>query len=165
MDVIALAQHGINNATATLGTATSNTHLERIYRLCPEVVFCFDGDEAGRKAAFRAMEAALTSMEDGRQARFLFLPEGEDPDTCVRGGGPEHFQRLQRSLDAVRIANPLSGAEWTRLVDEIVARLEQALEHIDKNRLIAAPDCGLGLLGRDLSVAKLKNMCTAAGML
>jgi len=94
MDVIALAQHGINNATATLGTATSNTHLERIYRLCPEVVFCFDGDEAGRKAAFRAMEAALTSMEDGRQARFLFLPEGEDPDTCVRGGGPEHFKRL-----------------------------------------------------------------------
>jgi DNA primase len=94
MDVIALAQHGINNATATLGTATSKTHLERIYRLCPEVVFCFDGDEAGRKAAVRAMEAALPCMEDGRQARFLFLPEGEDPDTMVRGGGAEHFQTL-----------------------------------------------------------------------
>ena len=80
MDVIALAQHGISYATATLGTATSKTHLERIYRLCPEVVFCFDGDEAGRKAAFRAMEAALPCMEDGRQARFLFLPEGQDPD-------------------------------------------------------------------------------------
>ena len=94
MDVIALAQHGISNATATLGTATSKTHLERIYRLCPEVVFCFDGDEAGRKAAFRAMEAALPCMEDGRQARFLFLPEGEDPDTMVRGGGAGHFQEL-----------------------------------------------------------------------
>lgn len=94
MDVIALAQHGINNATATLGTATSKTHLERIYRLCPEVVFCFDGDEAGRKAAVRAMEAALPCMEDGRQARFLFLPEGEDPDTMVRGGGADHFQAL-----------------------------------------------------------------------
>jgi DNA primase len=94
MDVIALAQHGISNATATLGTATSKTHLERIYRLCPEVVFCFDGDEAGRKAAFRAMEAALPCMEDGRQARFLFLPEGEDPDTMVRSGGAEHFQQL-----------------------------------------------------------------------
>jgi DNA primase len=94
MDVIALAQHGINNATATLGTATSKTHLERIYRLCPEVVFCFDGDEAGRKAAVRAMEAALPCMEDGRQARFLFLPEGEDPDTMVRGGGADHFQEL-----------------------------------------------------------------------
>jgi DNA primase len=96
MDVIALAQHGIDNATATLGTATSRTHLERIYRLCPEVVFCFDGDEAGRKAAFRALEAALPCMEDGRQARFLFLPEGEDPDSVVRSGGAEQFRFLLR---------------------------------------------------------------------
>ena len=94
MDVIALAQHGISYATATLGTATSNTHLDRVYRLCPEVVFCFDGDEAGRKAAFRALEAALPSMEDGRQAKFLFLPEGQDPDDAVRGGGQAHFEAL-----------------------------------------------------------------------
>ena len=94
MDVIALAQHGISYATATLGTATSNTHLERVYRLCPEVVFCFDGDEAGRKAAFRALEAALPCMEDGRQARFLFLPEGQDPDDAVRSGGRVHFEEL-----------------------------------------------------------------------
>ncbi|MBN7797804.1 DNA primase [Parahaliea mediterranea] len=94
MDVIALAQHDISYATATLGTATSKNHLERIFRLCPEVVFCFDGDEAGRKAAFRALEAALPTLEDGRQARFLFLPEGEDPDTAVRGAGTEGFQRL-----------------------------------------------------------------------
>ncbi len=97
MDVIALAQSGITNATATLGTATSKTHLERIYRLCPEVVFCFDGDEAGRKAAFRAMESALPCMQDGRQARFLFLPEGEDPDTMVRTHGAEHFTSLVSS--------------------------------------------------------------------
>jgi len=94
MDVIALAQHGIRNAVATLGTATSHTHLERIFRLCPEVVFCFDGDEAGRKAAFRALEATLPAMTDGRQARFLFLPEGEDPDTLVRARGAEHFRGL-----------------------------------------------------------------------
>jgi DNA primase len=94
MDVIALAKHGINNAVATLGTATSRTHLERIFRLCPEVVFCFDGDEAGRKAAQRAMEAALPCMQDGRQARFLFLPEGEDPDTLVRARGAEHLLHL-----------------------------------------------------------------------
>ena len=94
MDVIALAQHGISYATATLGTATSKAHLERIYRLCPEVVFCFDGDEAGRKAAFRGLEAALPCMEDGRQARFLFLPEGQDPDDAVRSGGAEHFHSL-----------------------------------------------------------------------
>jgi len=101
MDVIALAQHGITYACATLGTATSATHLQRIYRLCPEIVFCFDGDEAGRKAAFRAMETALPCMEDGRQARFLFLPEGQDPDDAVRGGGAPHLERL---LDA---ATPL----------------------------------------------------------
>ena len=94
MDVIALAQHGITNSSATLGTATSATHLQRIYRLCPEIVFCFDGDEAGRKAAFRAMENALPCMEDGRQARFLFLPEGEDPDSAVRTGGAEQFETL-----------------------------------------------------------------------
>jgi DNA primase len=94
MDVIALAQHGINYATATLGTATSKTHLERIYRQCSEVVFCFDGDEAGRKAAFRALEATLPCMEDGRQASFLFLPEGQDPDDAVRGSGQAHFEHL-----------------------------------------------------------------------
>lgn len=94
MDVIALAQHSISNATATLGTATSQTHLERLYRLTSEVVFCFDGDEAGRKAAVRALEAALPCMEDGRQARFLFLAEGEDPDTLVRKLGAEGFREL-----------------------------------------------------------------------
>ena len=94
MDVIALAQHGILNATATLGTATSHAHLERLYRICPEVVFCFDGDEAGRKAAARALEATLPSMQDGRQARFLFLPEGQDPDDAVRQGGAQGFQQL-----------------------------------------------------------------------
>jgi DNA primase len=94
MDVIALAQHEITYATATLGTATSQTHLEQVYRLCPEVVFCFDGDEAGRKAAFRALEAALPCMEDGRQARFLFLPEGQDPDDAVRSGGQAQFEEL-----------------------------------------------------------------------
>ncbi|NND68367.1 MAG: DNA primase [Halioglobus sp.] len=94
MDVIALAQHGITYATATLGTATSQAHLERVYRLCPEVVFCFDGDEAGRKAALRALEAALPCMEDGRQARFLFLPEGLDPDDAVRAQGRDYFEAL-----------------------------------------------------------------------
>ncbi len=108
MDVIALAQHGINNATATLGTATGQAHLEKIFRLCPEVVFCFDGDEAGRQAAGRAMEAALPCMQDGRSARFLFLPEGEDPDTLVRSQGAEHFRSLVKHavpLDAFLFEN------------------------------------------------------------
>jgi DNA primase len=101
MDVIALAQHGISNATATLGTATSDAHLEKIYRICPEVVFCFDGDNAGRQAASRALEAALPCMQDGRQARFLFLPEGEDPDTLVRSKGADHFGSLVANATAL----------------------------------------------------------------
>ncbi len=94
MDVIALAQMGIRNSVATLGTATSARHLTRLFRLVPEVVFCFDGDEAGRTAAWRALEASLPEMEDGRQVKFLFLPEGEDPDTLVRKIGKEKFNAL-----------------------------------------------------------------------
>jgi DNA primase len=91
MDVVALAQYGITNAVATLGTATSTTHIERIFRLVPEVVFCFDGDEAGRKAAWRALESALPAMQDGKGATFLFLPTGEDPDSLVRKEGTARF--------------------------------------------------------------------------
>jgi len=94
MDVIALAQFGIPYAVATLGTSTSETHLERLFRIVPEVVFCFDGDEAGRKAAFRGLEATLPAMQDGRQAKFLFLPEGEDPDTLVRAKGAAYLENL-----------------------------------------------------------------------
>ena len=94
MDVIALAQMGIRNSVATLGTATSDRHLTRLFRLVPEVVFCFDGDNAGRTAAWRALEASLPEMQDGRQVKFLFLPEGEDPDTLVRKIGEEEFNKL-----------------------------------------------------------------------
>jgi DNA primase len=94
MDVIALAQNGISNAVATLGTATSTEHLERIFRVTGEVVFCFDGDRAGRQAAARALESALPVMSDGRQARFLFLGEGDDPDTLVRREGSQAFRDL-----------------------------------------------------------------------
>jgi DNA primase len=118
MDVIALAQHGITYATATLGTATSQSHLESVYRLCPEVVFCFDGDAAGRKAAFRALEAALPCMADGRQARFLFLPEGQDPDDTVRSGGQAHFEQLLRTavpLETFLFDSVAQGLDLTSL--------------------------------------------------
>jgi DNA primase len=92
MDVVALAQFGINYAVATLGTSTTPDHLERLYRTVPEVVFCFDGDRAGRAAAWRALENALPVLTDGREARFLFLPEGEDPDTLVRKIGKDEFE-------------------------------------------------------------------------
>jgi DNA primase len=99
MDVVTLAQFGISYAVATLGTATTPDHLERLYRTVPEVVFCFDGDRAGRAAAWRALENALPVLTDGREARFLFLPEGEDPDTLVRKTGKDDFElRITHSV-------------------------------------------------------------------
>lgn len=93
MDVVALAQFGIQNAVATLGTAVTGHHLRKLYRYTSNVVFCFDGDEAGRKAARRALETCLPAIKDGYSARFLFLPDGEDPDTLVRSIGSEAFQQ------------------------------------------------------------------------
>ncbi|MEE8463548.1 MAG: DNA primase, partial [Gammaproteobacteria bacterium] len=83
MDVIGLARHGIDFAAATLGTATTDEHLNRLFRLSDEVHFCFDGDRAGRAAAWRALETALPQIREGRQVRFVFLPDGQDPDSYV----------------------------------------------------------------------------------
>ncbi|TXH75164.1 MAG: DNA primase [Lysobacteraceae bacterium] len=98
MDVIALFQHGIPQAVATLGTATTPDHAELLFRNAPDVYFCFDGDAAGRRAASKAMESVLPRMKDGRQAFFLFLPDGEDPDSLVRHEGASGFDtRLQHA--------------------------------------------------------------------
>jgi DNA primase len=102
MDVIALFQHGITQAVATLGTATTPDHAELLFRNAPDVYFCFDGDAAGRRAASKAMESVLPRMKDGRQAFFLFLPDGEDPDTLVRSEGSPGFDVRLRD------ATPLS---------------------------------------------------------
>ncbi|MEZ5476092.1 MAG: DNA primase [Thiolinea sp.] len=99
MDVIALAQFGVTYAVATLGTATTSQHIQQLFKLVPEVVFCFDGDRAGKEAAWRALENALPEMRDGRDIRFLFLPEGEDPDTQIRRVGQEAFEAdLKKAL-------------------------------------------------------------------
>ncbi len=93
MDVVALAQYGINNAAATLGTATSSEHLNSLFRICPSIVLCFDGDKAGKKAAIRAIENALGLLKDAREIRIMFLPDGEDPDTMVRKIGTDAFNQ------------------------------------------------------------------------
>ena len=104
MDVVALAQSGIDYATATLGTAATEAHIQRLFRAVDDIVFCFDGDEAGRRAAWRAMENALPSMKAGRQALFLFLPEGEDPDSLVRAEGRHAFEsRLDDAMPLSRL--------------------------------------------------------------
>lgn len=94
MDVVSLAQFGIRYGVATLGTACGEDHLEKAFKYTNEVVFCFDGDKAGRAAAGRALDASLTTMADGRTVKFLFLPEGEDPDTLVRKIGPDKFETM-----------------------------------------------------------------------
>jgi DNA primase len=112
MDVARLHQAGVNYAVATLGTATTPEHLRRIFKLVNEVVFCFDGDKAGRAAAWRALSNALPEARDGRQIRFLFLPEGHDPDSLVGEEGREAFEkRLEGAL-------PLSEYLATALAEQ-----------------------------------------------
>jgi DNA primase len=99
MDTVRLHQAGIDYAVATLGTATTPEHFRRIFRLVAAVVFAFDGDRAGRAAAWRALQQALPEAREGREIRFLFLPEGHDPDTLVAEEGREAFEaRLEGSL-------------------------------------------------------------------
>ena len=102
MDVVALAQHGVEYAVATLGTATTPIHAQKLLRMTDTVVFCFDGDEAGRRAAWRALENTLPVLTDGKTALFLFLPDGEDPDDYIRRRGKAAFE------DLVSKALPLS---------------------------------------------------------
>ncbi|MEN8176417.1 MAG: DNA primase, partial [Pseudomonadota bacterium] len=101
MDVIALAQHGIRNVVATLGTATTADHLQRLFRATPAIIFCFDGDRAGREAAWKALTVALPLLTGGREVSFMFVPEGEDPDSLVRSEGPDQFRgRMKAALPA-----------------------------------------------------------------
>ncbi|GAB6196382.1 DNA primase [Lysobacter xanthus] len=119
MDVIALFQNGVTQAVATLGTATTSDHAELLFRNAPDVFFCFDGDRAGRGAAWKAVESVLPRMKDGRQAFFLFLPEGEDPDSIVRNEGRDGFEARLQS------ATPLSQFLFDSLAHDVnLATLE-----------------------------------------
>ena len=131
MDVIALAQQGLRNAVATLGTATSEEHMKRLFRVVPSVLFCFDGDQAGRNAAWRALEATLPCLQDGRRARFLILPEGEDPDTLVRSEGSDAFKaRINQH------AQPLADYFFQQLTEETDPRSLEGKAHM---ATLAAP--------------------------
>jgi len=127
MDVIGLVQYGIEHTVATLGTATSTTHLQRLLRLAPDIVFCFDGDRAGRQAAWHALETALPLLRDGIQLSFLFLPETEDPDSLVRKEGSDAFTtRIQKQ------ALPFTDYFFTTLCRDI------DLERIDGRARLAS---------------------------
>jgi DNA primase len=150
MDVIALHQAGITQAVATLGTSTTNEHAELLFRTAPDVVFCFDGDRAGRSAAWRALESVLPRMRDGRQAFFLFLPEGEDPDSLVRKEGRAGFEAR------IKQAMPLSEYFYSELSRDVnVATLDgraRLAEHA-KPLLAKLPDGAF----RDLMYAELER--------
>ncbi|WP_300004429.1 DNA primase [uncultured Cedecea sp.] len=113
MDVVALAQYGISYAVASLGTATTADHIQLLFRATDNVICCYDGDRAGRDAAWRALETALPFMTDGRQLRFMFLPDGEDPDTLVRKEGKAAFEaRIEQ-------AQPLSTFLFNSLLPQV----------------------------------------------
>ena len=114
MDVVALAQHGIQNAVATLGTASGTAHFTKLYRYTDHVVCCFDGDNAGRQAAWKALENALPTLNEHRQLKFVFLPQGEDPDSMVAKVGKADFQQL---LDNAQPA-----------IELLLSRLSQGLD-------------------------------------
>lgn len=132
MDVVALAGHGIGEAVATLGTAVGEAHFKRLFRVVDRVICCFDGDAAGRGAAWKAVDAAFPTLNGKRELRFVFLPEGEDPDSLVRSRGAEHFRSL------VEDAVPVGEYFWDhakegldlKQVDHRAILCETALPHI-----------------------------------
>ncbi|OZB52649.1 MAG: DNA primase [Stenotrophomonas sp. 14-69-23] len=159
MDVVSLFQFGVTQAVATLGTATTPDHAELLFRNAPDVYFCFDGDAAGRRAAWRALESVLPRMKDGRQAFFLFLPDGEDPDTIVRKEGAEAFDaRLKQ-------ATPLSQFFFDELTREInLATLDGKARLAERARPMLAqiPDGAFGDLMKQ-ELQRLTGIGRAAG--
>jgi DNA primase len=154
MDVVALAQHGVEYAVATLGTATSAVHVQKLFRMTDEIVFCFDGDAAGRRAAWHALEVALPVLADDKAVRFMFLPEEDDPDSFVRARGQQAFQSM------VAEARPLSEfllAELRSRVDMGTAEGRSRLiaEARPLLRKVAAPALQLQLLRQLAGAAEL----------
>jgi DNA primase len=151
MDVVSLFQFGVTTAVATLGTATTPDHAELLFRNAADVYFCFDGDRAGRGAAWKAVESVLPRMKDGRQAYFLFLPDGEDPDSIVRQEGAEGFDiRLQQ-------ATPLSRFFFDELSKDVNLNTMEG-----KSRLAERAKPMLGVIPdgafRDLMQQRLNEM-------
>lgn len=156
MDVIALAQHGIDNTVAALGTATTSIHIQKLLRQTDNIVFCFDGDRAGRKAAWRALENSLALLSDGKHLSFLFLPEGEDPDSYVNRYGKESFEKQLKQatpLSEFLFKELCAGIELqtsegrAKLVNEVKPLLQQ----------VKAPALSLMLLRRLMELSGISQ--------
>jgi DNA primase len=136
MDVVALAQHGVGNAVATLGTATTSVHVQKLLRQVDRIVYCFDGDAAGRKAAWRALDNSLEALADNKSIGFAFLPDPEDPDSFIRKEGRQAFQRR------IAEATPLSDfflRELGRRCDLVTSEGKARLIHEAKPFLTRIP--------------------------
>lgn len=145
MDVLALQQHGVQCAVATLGTAATRDHLERLFRSTDTVVFCFDGDAAGSRAAWRALETSLPLLRDGRQVYFMFMPQGDDPDTFVRREGRERFE---------------ARSAWVPLSDYLLGTLQGGVDIGTREGRARLVDQTMPLLGR-LPDGALKQLLMA----
>lgn len=156
MDVVALAQHGVEYAVATLGTATTPFHIQKLMRLCDQLVFCFDGDRAGQKAAWRALENALPQLQDGKRVGFLFLPEEHDPDSYIREFGTEAFEHeLEDSMT-------LSGYLLRELAAQVDLTTQEGKSALVKNAqplltAITAPTTALLLRKQVAALAGLEQ--------
>jgi DNA primase len=156
MDVVALAQHGVGNCVAALGTATTPFHVQKLMKQADRIVFCFDGDTAGRKAAWRALENSLSLLQDDRLFSFVFLPQGEDPDSYVRKNGKEEFIALTHN------AMPLSRYLLDHLTEGLNINTDEGrsqLQHKAKPLLaqINAPALKLQLLKRLAEMAQVSQ--------
>lgn len=154
MDVIALAQFGISNAVAALGTATSKAQIDLLFRFTSELVFCFDGDSAGRQAAWKATDAALPCLRDGRQIKIMLLPQGQDPDSLLRAENSSAF------MERIRNAQVLSDYFF----ENIVGQLELATVE-GRSQLLAAATPSLEKVPagffREMMFARLQELSGA----
>lgn len=167
MDVIALAQFGIHYAVAALGTAASQAHLDLLFRFTSELVFCFDGDKAGREAAWRAMESAFSSLKDGRQIRIMLLPQSHDPDSLIREEGVDGFVGRVQAAETLseyffgHFAGEMNLSEMegrAQLVNKAKPYLEKMPESVFKEMMFARLKELSGWAGLDV----LENAATLA---
>ena len=154
MDVVALAQHGVEYAVATLGTATTPYHVQKLLRLADQVVFCFDGDAAGQRAAWRALENSLPQLIDGKRIGFLFLPKEHDPDSYIREYGTEAFEQLLHD------SLPLSGY----LLRELSAKVDLHTQEGRSNLLELAKPLLMAIVAPTMALLLRKEVAALAGI-
>lgn len=153
MDVLALAQHDINNSVATLGTAVTHDHLDRLFRVCDQIIFCFDGDSAGQNAAWRALEISLPMLRDGRQIHFMFMPQGEDPDSYVRRHGTETFRQGDKIPLSDYLLNTLKSGLQLQSREDRALLAEKAMPYLARLPAGALRELLLEDLGRQCQLA------------